>query len=499
MLKIVVVEDEPPILRDLVATIEAARNTWKVIGQARDGEEALVTLRKSERPDLVISDIRMPVMDGLELTARIRQEFGALPVMILSGFREFDYARKALSLGVEDYLLKPFSTEGLAIAIERIERSIQRTRRNSMQRSLENALYGSSSGIEGDGKTPIGMATLIAGTVTDPACQVFLAGSIVWDSLPLEGLVAAVLGHTDFWILEGWTSAEQIIIWDPATVSGTLDIETVLSSLFESIPRQITPVIVIAEKKPVFLSELRACYLLQRKYAADQCSPLSSEFLVHDATRLSRDTASTLKPNPLENLVSRALSDGNEEILTGGLSTIVGEWKTRGISQSRAKQEVAFFMNRIGSGLEYSEIEEIFAPAKDLPELVASWKNALTAIMTGNPDAAMETGSGSRDLILAAQRYLEENYTTHISGEELSKKIGIGASYLSKLFKEKIGVSPPEYLVNLRMEQAQRLLSSEAPLMIMEVAEAVGYTDAGHFSRLFKKKFGMWPSEYRKN
>lgn len=118
--KVIVVEDEALIRRSITKKIQELDLGFDVIGSAMDGQSAL-TLIEEELPQLVITDIGMPIMDGLELVKKIYFTYPNIKVIILSGFHEFEYARQSIQYGVKDYLVKPVTTEQLSTALTKIK------------------------------------------------------------------------------------------------------------------------------------------------------------------------------------------------------------------------------------------------------------------------------------------------------------------------------------------------------------------------------------------
>lgn len=121
MLRIFVVDDETTVRKGIVQGIDWAAMDCTVVGEASNGEEALVGIAAS-KPDLIISDIRMPKMTGLEMVQHLRDQGNGCNVIFLTAYGEFDYARSALQLGAVDYLLKPFRNQDLAAALERVRK-----------------------------------------------------------------------------------------------------------------------------------------------------------------------------------------------------------------------------------------------------------------------------------------------------------------------------------------------------------------------------------------
>ena len=147
--KIFLVEDEIVIRNGIKNSIEWEKEGYEFVGEASDGELAYPMIVK-ERPDILITDIKMPFMDGLELSRLVRKELPELKILILSGYDEFDYAKEAISLGVTEYLLKPVSSaklletlKGVSVIIEqeREERDLLKRYSEEMKESTEHAFF----------------------------------------------------------------------------------------------------------------------------------------------------------------------------------------------------------------------------------------------------------------------------------------------------------------------------------------------------------------------
>lgn len=127
MIKVFLVEDEAIIRRGIKNNIPWEKEGFEFAGEASDGELAYPMIKKV-KPDIVITDIRMPFMDGLELASIIRKEMPTTKIIILSGYNEFDYAKRAISIGVTDYQLKPISSDKLLETVKRVAGIIREER-----------------------------------------------------------------------------------------------------------------------------------------------------------------------------------------------------------------------------------------------------------------------------------------------------------------------------------------------------------------------------------
>ena len=134
MLKVFLVEDEVVMRNGIKNTISWEKEGFEFVGEASDGELAYPLIKK-EKPDILITDIKMPFMDGLELSRIVKKELPQIKIIILSGYNDFDYAKSAISIGVTDYLLKPIGSAKLLEAIRKVADIIETEREN--ERILE--------------------------------------------------------------------------------------------------------------------------------------------------------------------------------------------------------------------------------------------------------------------------------------------------------------------------------------------------------------------------
>jgi CheY-like chemotaxis protein len=495
-MKIMVVEDEPPILRDICAQILAAGSEYPICAQVGDGGLAIDAIRAGEVPDLVITDVRMPVIDGIKLAAWLRAEHPEIQVVVLTGYQEFEYARSALRLGVADYLLKPVNPDSLGALLKRIEARLAEQRRLRRYRAIENAWRGVPPESGTAAGASFGFVLVGAGK------DIMLSGADFWERVDAEGRLDEIVGAGGYWIGEGQSSTERLILLDLADRPSFCP-EPAVDSIFEWLSSTGLPIFMAACMAPLDLSKLRAGYSMLKRSIALR-AVLGRSCLIKVVSLEPQESAAA----PLnydadkEALIAKVATEGNVELLVAGLKSLFSDWERASLPLGATERYLKTLVTHLQSLSSAAmtpcidvdfDIHYAVAGALRFDDLVEPVASLILAVMgKGRKDA-----DSSAELIEEAEVYLRRHYTESISGEQLSKKIGIVPSYLSKLFKKRTGFSPPEFVIALRMERARELLDKSDHVLIKDVAHAVGYEDPNHFSRTFHKVCGYWPSEHR--
>ena len=127
MIKVFLVEDEPIIRKGIRDNIDWAANGFQFVGEGGDGEYAYPLILETE-PDILVTDVKMPFMDGLELSRLVKKALPDIKIVILSGYNEFDYAKEAIKMGISDYILKPVTSAALVEALKRVADTIREER-----------------------------------------------------------------------------------------------------------------------------------------------------------------------------------------------------------------------------------------------------------------------------------------------------------------------------------------------------------------------------------
>jgi two-component system response regulator YesN len=498
--RLLLVEDEPSALRYLRSIIESRCAGFEVVGTAENGVEALEKARR-ELPDIVITDIKMALMNGIELAARIERELPFIYTVIVSGYQEFDYARRALNSGVVDYLLKPVNAVQLKRLLDSLARRLAGDYHEKRTELLQMAISGAA----------IAPWQIEKYLPFKRYCAALLRnGGLPCRSLaPLrehdltETLAAAKksLEEKDIWSLPGRDRAEALFVNTPEHMRA------------ENVRKQI---VTIADTRPeifhtvlfhpgVFaLDDLPA--LVPTLYRALDSALVIGHSQVLSGTmdpRAGKISPAVLDPE-LGSRIDFLISNAMYAELEAELRRLLQGWE----KEQRPQIWVEAYLRQVlhlvvkksprtsvssTEDLELMLEDALHASATHCELVEKAW--SLVAKITHSPPAPRH-GTDLPELLQAIERYLRANYTDTITLQSVCEAFTISQTYLSKLFRRYEKTSFNDYLTGVRIDAAKRLIQENPLMPLKDVAAFVGYHDQFYFSRVFKSVTGAPPSEY---
>lgn len=489
MLKAVIFDDEHIVLQGLRQMIEWERYGIELIGTAADGITALQVFRES-KPDIVLTDIRMPGMDGLQLIEIAAAESPRSVFIVFSGFNEFEYVRRAIGLGVVDYLEKPVTVAKIEDAMRRTISRIKKEQafsemkmkwEESREALLEKATLDL---LLAGGRAEQKWRELFSKNEANVKAVTVLAfqdGQITLPRHPEYSIIFVANGNEQLAIVFHYKSSPEAL-WDVLiTVSGSTTGAIGSGRTYESIsdaPRSYREAI-RALRYGRFLEEI-GWTRIEDVEGREERLPL--DLSLH------------------EEVVSVSLRTGDQEGLFQMLDSFEVWTEEQKLTPERVEQEL---LKLTYLGLEVAkemgcspreladihplELHEMQAREDMFRWLQAKLKQVLlaTGIRRTHRHSAVEK----------ALEFMNERCGDDISLQDLSEYIGLNPTYFSLLFKEQMGISYIKYLTGVRMERAKALLRTG--LRVNEVSEKVGYLNYRHFTELFKKAVGTTPGQYR--
>ncbi|QNK59190.1 response regulator [Paenibacillus sp. PAMC21692] len=499
MYRVMVVEDEPPLIRDIRYEIERNSSLFRVTATAINGADALRKLEE-ETPDVLFTDIRMPVMDGLELIKAIRQKDPELPFVILSGYRDFDYAKEALKFQAYDYLLKPVSPDDVRKVLATLGAMLEGRKEQRKRALLLSALHGEQLRDESDGLfagRSLGLLVALCGGASGAEAS----------PADLESELATLTTPgTTVRVWSGKTSSEKIVIVDgdrddDGEIAEREQLAKALQRLLEA--RSGTTVNVAIGAPVARLGDIAGSLGSLRDLLRRRAEHGVSKLILENETPDASEAGSPITILTNERLISlRSMVHLQQKSLfKAELSSLIGEWLSAQLPVPDFTALVKRTLHAVGKGYWRRDVDIDSVVDESMESVTPNeiWSDSLIERLEV---ALFVENSISRDspegVVSKLDDYLKANSHLNFDPKELASGIGLTAPYLSKLFKQYRGMPLIEYLAYLKIEKAKQLIRSDPELLAKEIGEMLKFTDPFYFSRLFKKFEGCSPSEYRK-
>ncbi len=521
MYKLLIVEDEDMLREALLAGVDWAGLGYEARG-AEDGEQAFA-LALEFKPDIVLTDIRMPFMDGLQLSAKLKEALPGTMVAILSGHDEFAYAQEALKLGVREYLQKPVPPEDLVKAVKRLERQVDaaRVREHQMsrmrlqldqamplmrQKLLNQLLERELSQAEAEDMlrfvgTPLSGESFTVclidfepekGAARDGALIECAALDIVKSEAKTDAAVFELNRGGAALIYCARTKYKEK---ERAFVAAL--IELIRGELYEQLDLATTAAI----GEPVDeLSELNRSYLSARQALRSRAT--LGRYNTYDAFE-RREEARLYPFDESKELLTR-LKQGSGTELEEGVVRFFETLRSAGILSVENLRVLtidllngAFKLLTEAGKADPARADEAYRRAFAAQSLDDCRDIVLDQLTEAHRLIEEARSTCGNQLIEGACAYIARHYADQdMSLNAAAAHVFVSPTYLSILFKKKLGVTFIDYLINLRLEKAKELLRDTAK-RTYEVAAETGYGDPQYFSVCFKKFTGLTPTEYR--
>ncbi len=521
MLKVVLVEDETVIREGIRDTVPWEEYGYSFVGEAQDGEMALSVIRKT-RPDVLITDIKMPFLDGLSLSKIVSEEFPKTKIIIISGYDDFEYARTAIEIGVEQYLLKPITKMNLKKVLtelrEKIESSKQQEdyqtqysdemheyERFDRRRLFEKMFNGKLSVMEiydEAGKQGI--------ELTATAYNLLLV-NIIDDENNTEELIHYFLRNPQY-VLFGWNinTYGVLVMSDSSNIDDTTKkavdmVETICKPLEESVKWYV------ALGNPVErLSMLPECYqAANHNYAMRFLQPdqhILSSKTIRAYTTEGEDTGinnvepQKMDPNIIKDFLDKGIITEIPDFVESYVASVKEALRStmfRDYMVLNIRFAIHAYVESLGSSreehTEYMNNKdfELHIAAEDIEVYFIDMLQA--ALQIRDRESDFQSGKVLRKTL----EYIDNNFFREsLSLNEVANEVNVSANYLSAVFSQRQEKTFVEYITGKRMEKAKKLLKT-TEMSSGEIAQEVGYKDPHYFSFVFKKTQGCSPREYR--
>lgn len=494
MIRVMVVEDEPPIARSIKRLAEEYGGDVQVEYIAINGRRALEYL-ESHEVDLIFSDIKMPVMDGLELAKHISVDYPDVIMVIISGFQEFEFARTAIRYGVNNYLLKPISRQNIYEVLDTAKMEIARRYEENKRMMLERAMSGEREELL-NGDETCGVALLCMGAYPLVPDSLLPDIGSVSDNSEIEEYVNSMLPNGKSCIyVNGKSLSERALVF-PAENEDF--ITGVTRGLYEYLYGRcdLAVTLVVCEKAvPINLVGKVIGKLRKKLYMENRL--FISQYLFLGESRPEKN----LDPSGFGIELIQMLKTMDLNSIRGATLRLVETLCANGARQNEfVVQFERLMVNYFDGVLSLHQLGELkveiqaaITTSVNKEELAMELADVLFYQL--RTDEQMEKG-GLQTLCEDVAAYIRLHHRDNITTIALGQRFGLSSTQLAKKFKNYFGISISEYLNKYRVELAQTMMRDNKKLMVKEVALEVGYNDQYYFSKTFKKFTGVWPTEY---
>ena len=538
MLRTFLAEDEIVVRENIKKMVPWEQYGFELVGEASDGEMALPLIKKL-KPDLLITDIKMPFMDGLTLCKVVKKEFPDIKIVILSGYDDFNYAKEAIGIGVEDYLLKPITKNAFLERLceirsryeheksqreyyEQFHREMQEYEQNSSRDFFEGLISGTMDmGEMYERADKLGLDIvaeayniLIFTLESENAAAGQSETYSEWEARALEKIESLFADHSYAMLFRNNVFSYGVLVKEQKDNPGknTRDCVESIQDILSDAPAG-QPWFIAAGEPVERLSNMKHSYntaaqTYARRYLYDghilYYRDLKEEELAKDDGRyLKKVDINAMDPAIIQKFLGSGLKEETGNFVRDYFHAIGKEPMTSMVFRSYVILNVRFsvlsFLNRMGycaSALEESDTEDALEQGGASMEAAMAYAEKMLQKAIEIRDE--NSGNKNRDILENSIEYIKTHYMDeNMSLNAVAQVANISANHFSALFSQNIGQTFIEYLTGIRMEHAKELLRCTGK-RASEIALEVGYKDSHYFSYLFKKTQGMTPSDYRK-
>lgn len=524
-----IVDDESIVRKGIRTSIDWSDYGIEITGEAANGQDAIEKM--SNDIDILLTDIKMPVMSGLELSHRVKEKYPETEIVLLTAYEDFHYAKEAIKIGVKEYLMKPVNVNHLTSVLSRIKREVQNKEREEQHlldfsRVIhENFLHIKSAFIQELMNHTLAKEQMLKKAkfynlpLSGPYYQIFVITldtfNLYTENMPVrekESLkyaaqnVAEEILNSHFSGFVSYGESTQII--GLANVRENSDIYDMCEEIKYYIQKHIGLKVSIgigikkASTQDLMISFTAALQANEQKVYKGKASIFVAESSA--GQRVSQSTDRMLTSREQARLV-RELKAYEGNTLRETTSLLISRYSSE-TYQFKAIQSVYIqYIFTVLNTLQEMKLDvgsvfgQEFIPHVEvnkfelLPELQRWLKQMMEKVYTLLDN---ESGNQLKMTVKRAIQFIEEHYDEEIRLMDIANHVAVSPTYFSRVFKEETGTPFIKWLNQYRVDKAKELLD-QSWLKLYEVADKVGFHDYKHFSNIFKKITGFSPKDYR--
>lgn len=499
MTNVLIVDDEK-IEREGLKYLLSREEGERKVFEASNGKQALQIIR-TEDIQLILTDIKMPHMDGLELSRRAKEENPALQIVIFSGYSDFSFAQEAIRYGVTEYILKPVNPEDFHKVIQKAEKEIDRRKKKESQEIkeknflqqyfLQNYLYSGKTETLEKAKDMIDLEKW-----NGWHCGILIESDVAFFDTAEENLeneIQKELRRVCFYL--NLNARQSLLLFQDVYC----DYQLVANHLYNYMKRNYRDSFYLAVSRkfegceclPEILEQLEQ--QMEEKFYHPEKHVFSNE---DDVLKLS---VGEVQDSQIMQMISEDITRKDTEQLRRHFECLKEKYYDN--TQYSAMYIKFVFSNVIqelfqenqfsGEHRLEQEVERLYK-CKNIMEILAVTEDNIKEY-----EAFLERSMSASRNEVATENYIYQHYEEDLNLEMLAEKVYLSSGYLSFIFKKETGMNLNRYIRVFRMEKAKELLCS-TNMKVAQISERVGFANVSYFCRSFREYYGSSPESYRK-
>ena len=490
--KVYLLDDEPYILEGLKYIIPWEEYGFEIIGSSSNGEDGFNNIINKDI-DLIITDIMMPKMTGLELISKLKKEKYNTNFLVLSAFQEFKYAKEAISMGAENYLLKPIDTEELSNNLKSVYQKIKKKEENILDKNIvKNNLLMKLITENYEDNLLEKLNELSIKFNNDKYCIINIESSD--KSYNIECIISNLSKDKSISCTRSKSSMYLIVDEE--------NIEDVMIELIELKSHMINT------KGPILYISVGAFVenIKEINHSFKTCMEVNEYKMIYP----NKSWIKIYKEKLIDNEYDRLEFEELKKVLGNKDFSKTEEYINNIFTKLKYEEELTPKQIKVKSIEIFLNVYNYFNESKVIKDLhkyfdyiinnnntVDDIQMQLINMLRYIQSKLEQTEESMSPVIIKLLEYIEENYKFDLNLKEISDKLNINSIYLGQLFQKEIGILFSDYINNYRVNKAKKLLS-DTNLKASEIGILVGYTNKNYFYRKFKNIAGLTPSEWRK-
>lgn len=523
LLKILIVDDEVLERKALTKIINGFSENVTVIGEAQNGRKA-IEMAQEHRPDVIFMDIKMPGIDGVQAVKEIRKTDTSIRFIMVSAFNTFEYAKEVMQQGVKEYILKPSRKKDILESLQRVSEEILEERKQLQEQiSLRNNLDRAVSIAQKEW-----ISSLILNQVDDLTfdewgqllgVEIVSAYVMLFSFQPLEQAEISLMEKQTYchWLKEVLKSIvkKQEIMMGPITenkipvlflikqTNEKIHFKTYAQTTIENVLSRFKEKSFPAELKIGVGHSYNGANQLTKSYheavlALQQLLKLPNRKYLFSSRQGAAELPSESDVLEVEKKLLDAVRQGDINQVLFQFDSLVMKFDGNKLDVSLVKKSfnelfilISRMLHELGIAFEQTPV---INESEDMKRVYEKGKAYLLSVVQ---HVQVWRNNHAKGMLLKAKDYIESHYADSITLEIVADYVDLSPFYLSKLFKDRFGMTFIDYLTEIRIKHAKAAMEDPGK-SLKEICYSIGYKDPNYFSRVFKKHTGVSPTDFRR-